>query len=588
MDKDEILEFLKCGEHINMECKKAESFLPKSIWETYSSFANTDGGMILLGVEENLKEIDFTKRFSFTSVKNPKQRIKEFWDIVNNRNKVSCNLLVDSDVGICEVGGATVLWIRVPRASYKQRPVYINENPYNGTYKRNYEGDYHCSEDDVKAMIRDANESGNDGALLDGYTLDDIDMDSLKSYRIEFELRNPGHLWNSKDDLEFLKEMGCYTTDRISKKEGVTTAGLLMFGKGKSIRERFDNIRMDYLDQTNLLPGSRWSDRLTDDGNWENNLYNFVKQIIPKLVSNLKRPFRMEGMVRIDDTPVHKAIREATINMVIHSDYMIRGTLKVIKNDKGFIFSNPGSLMLPVQKIYEGGHTAARNPKIQTLFRMIGYGDNIGSGVPTILNAWKEENWRRPDLCQDDDLHEVELKLWMISLMPEECTRYLQKLFGLAYTHLDNNSQIILGTAYLEKGVTNARMQSVLELHSTEISHILAALVEKKMLVADNKRRWTTYQLNTVYEKQPEQMNLTDGWSENETKLNNTDRIIYEYVQVNGGITRDKVIEITPKIRTRGGASIALNRLLKAGLITQERQGKYVKYKLKHKSKDLS
>lgn len=50
MNSAEILELLKYGEHINLECKKAESNLPKSIWETYSSFANTDGGVILFGV----------------------------------------------------------------------------------------------------------------------------------------------------------------------------------------------------------------------------------------------------------------------------------------------------------------------------------------------------------------------------------------------------------------------------------------------------------------------------------------------------------------------------------------------------------
>ena len=70
-------------------------------------------------------------------------------------------------------------------------------------------------------------------------------------------------------------------------------------------------------------------------------------------------------------------------------------------------------------------------------------------GFPTILNVWGAEQWRKPDLSQNEELHQVELKLWMISLMPPECTEYLYQLFGVAYKHLDKDSQIILGTAYL-------------------------------------------------------------------------------------------------------------------------------------------
>lgn len=160
-----------------------------------------------------------------------------------------------------------------------------------------------------------------------------------------------------------------------------------MFGKGLAIRERFDNIRMDYLDESNLAPGSRWSDRLTYDGMWENNLYSFMRLVMPKLVSGIKHPFNLQGMARNDDTAIHKAIREAVVNMLIHSDYQITGVLSIVKEDKGYCFSNPGSLKLPIRAIYEGGHSVARNPRIQTMLRMIGYGDNIGSGFPTILSA---------------------------------------------------------------------------------------------------------------------------------------------------------------------------------------------------------
>jgi predicted HTH transcriptional regulator len=429
MFEQEILDLLQYGEHIHLECKKAESTLPNSIWETYSSFANTDGGVILLGVEEHLRETDFERRFTFVSIKNPGQRIKDFWNTLNS-DKVSSNILVDADVGTCTVHDATIIWIRVPQAGYKQRPVYINGNPMKGSFKRNHEGDYHCTEDEIKAMLRDASDSGNDGGLLQGYTMEDIDLNALRSYRIEFEHRNPDHVWNGNDDQTFLRNMGGYAVDRTTGKSWLTAAGLLMFGKGLAVRERFDNIRMDYLDESNLLPGRRWSDRLTYDGMWENNLDNFMRQVMSKLVFGLRRPFRLEGMVRIDDTPVHKAIREAVVNMMIHSDYMITGVLKIVKTDKGFIFSNPGGLKLPVRAIYEGGHSVARNPRIQTFFRMIGAGDNIGSGFPTILNAWGEENWRKPDLSEDTELHQVDLKLWMISIMPQECTEHLRALFG--------------------------------------------------------------------------------------------------------------------------------------------------------------
>src|SRR5699024_8771731 len=129
---------------------------------------------------------------------------------------------------------------------------------------------------------------------------------------------------------------------------------------------------------------------------------------------------------------------------------------------------------------------------------------------PTILSAWGDEQWRKPDLYQDDELHQVELRLWMTSLMPIECTEFLKKLFGLKYDHLDRESQIILGTAYLEESVSNVRMQSILNMHSTDIGHLLSSLVEQKFLVADRKGRWTRYRLNLNYTIVSEQYSLED------------------------------------------------------------------------------
>lgn len=90
----------------------------------------------------------------------------------------------------------------------------------------------------------------------------------------------------------------------------------------------------------------------------------------------------------MDDTPVHKAIREAFVNMIIHSDYLLdAGSLKIIKKQDEFVFTNPGSLMLSVEEIFKGGNSKSRNPNMQLMLRMVGFGDNAGSGIPTILNT---------------------------------------------------------------------------------------------------------------------------------------------------------------------------------------------------------
>mgnify|MGYP005769425325 CR=1 FL=1 len=233
-----------------------------------------------------------------------------------------------------------------------------------------------------------------------------------------------------------------------------------------------------------------------------------------------------------------------------------------------------------MSSIYEGGHSVARNPRIQQMFRMIGLGDNIGSGFPTILNAWGEEQWRKPDLSQNAELHQVELKLWMISLMPAECTEYLQKLFGVKYNHLDKESQIILGTAYLENSVSNVRMQSILELHSTDIGHILSDLVEQKLLIADKKGRWTSYRLNADYKIGSEQYDISDIIEAEREFRNESDKAILEYIKENGFITVHQVLDIT-RITTTQGANVALGRLMNMGLIIKVRRGRQFIYQLK-------
>lgn len=232
MNMQELKRLIYEGEKVDIECKRAEKSVPKSAYESYSAFANTKGGYIIFGVKEDKTKTTPEERFIIQGIDNPFRQKEDFWNTING-SKVNVNLLKDEDVEIVEKDHISLLVIHVPRADFNMRPVYVGENPYKGTYKRNHEGDYHATEHEIRGMIRDQNPEGNDSQIIEYYTLDDIDKETLRKYRKIFEIRNDDHVWNSLDDKSFLEKLGGYRRDRKTGAEGMTE--LLTMEHGKTI-----------------------------------------------------------------------------------------------------------------------------------------------------------------------------------------------------------------------------------------------------------------------------------------------------------------------------------------------------------------
>ncbi len=484
MEKKDIYNILNKGERVTLECKKAENSVPKSFWETYSAFANTNGGTVLLGVSEDMMEKDKAKRYEVTGVNDADKICKDLWNTINSNEKVNINLLHNEDVQVANVDGKEIIVINVPRADYSPRPVYINNNLTRGSFKRNHEGDYHCTEQELRMMVRDANEAGNDRMFLEDYTMDDIDIPTLEKFRMMFKTNNPEHIWNGLDHKDFLIQLGGYTMNRKDHTEGLTMAGLLMFGKGLPIRERFDNLRMDYIDKSNLVGDQRYSDRLTYDGTWENNLFNFIRIVIPRLTQDLPRPFSMEGVIRKDDTPQHRAVREAVTNMIIHADFMLNGILRVEKYDDRFVLTNPGLLKLPIEQIYAGGESKSRNQRMQNMLRMIGYGENLGSGFPLILSAWNEKHWLKPELIEQPELMQVKLVLYIENNknVTKDVTKDVTK-------EITDRQRIILELIRKDKSLTIPEMSLKTNVTERTIKRDIATLQELGIISREGGRK---------------------------------------------------------------------------------------------------
>jgi ATP-dependent DNA helicase RecG len=491
MDLERLLQQIEIGEDQDFEFKSAEGGLPQDMWETVSAFANTEGGYIVLGVTQKKHTL------SIAGVKNTGAKLKAFWDNHNNPQKLSSPICSNSDVEVVNLEGNDLIIIKVPKADRKQRPVYINNNPMTGTFKRNHEGDYRCYGDEVKQMLRDSNDDPQDFQILEGFALEDLDSATLKAFRQRFSSRDPDHPWLAKNDRDLLEQLGGWRRDRITKKEGLTVAGLLMFGRERSIQDAFPNYQLDYQEQMSEDPEQRWTYRLTLDGKWEPNLFNFYYQVYVRLVQNLDVPFQLDkDAVRRGETHVHEALREALVNSLIHADHLSSRPLKIIKIKDLFLFSNPGRLRIPIERLYEGGVSDPRNPNLQKMFQMLGLGEKAGSGFQKILRAWKEQQWLFPLVSEKLDLDITSVALSMTSLIPENVEKELKEIVGEHYCELTELDRLVLVAAHEFKAISNGDIQRYRKEHPKEIGDCLKRLVNKGYLKQSGRGRGTQYTLS--------------------------------------------------------------------------------------------
>lgn len=496
-DFNEYIESLLVNyESDDLEFKSAAGGFPGTFWDTYSAFANSEGGMIVLGVAE--------KKNGFYLDGLAEEQIlkyqKDFWNNVNNKSTISCNLLTSKDVEVVEYKGYNVLLFHIPRANREQRPVYRTANPFGNTFKRNFEGDYRCTDAEVKRMFADADESHPaDGRILKNYTMEDIDKEALNRYRQLFRLSSPDHPWLALEDVELLRMLGGYRKDRQSGEEGFTVAGMLMFGKTHSItdEECCPYFFPDYQECLAENEDVRWSNRICADGTWEANLFNFYQRVLPRLQSVLPKPFQLDNNIRIEETPAHVAVREAFINFCVHADYTINASMVVRHRRDGFLFSNPGTMLVSKEQYYTGGDSVCRNKYLQKMFSMIGVAEKAGSGTDKIMKGWREANWRSPKIEEQLQPDKVVLMMPMESLLSENAKAILADKFGMTANTFDHNVMSVLALACDEGDVTNERLRYVLHMHKSDISELLKRMVHNELLEAYGYGRGMHYRLPT-------------------------------------------------------------------------------------------
>ncbi len=461
--------------------RKRKGTFPKSALETYSAFANTNGGRIFLGFRDNGDII---------GIADSKKVQKEFWDAVNDKKRVSENLLNNENVTVGEKGS---IIIEVPPATRRQRPIFIGENPLTGTYLRNFEGDYKATQESVKRMLADQVEGSTDSEIIEFLRIEDLDKETILQYRNLFKSSSPDHPFLSANDEELLRCLGAMKLNRETQKLEVTIAGLLVFGDQTLIKETFPAFNLDYQehDDSDL----RWIDRVSTDGSWTGNLFQFYRRVLPRLTEKLKIPFFLdENHQRKETTRIHKALREALVNSLIHTDYRRTTSVRIVKKTNVVEFRNPGRLRVSKEQFFRGNTSDCRNPSVQNIFRMIGAGEKAGSGGLLIQQAWEEKEWKKPVICVDYFTDTTTLTLSFETLWSSIEIEKLRVLFP-DFNRLEMNEKIAVVAASIEGSVTHPSLSLRVKLHPRDLTLMLYKLTKEGYLVNDSHNRRSVYKL---------------------------------------------------------------------------------------------
>lgn len=374
----------------NIEVKSAKKGFPKSCYDTVSSFANTDGGIIIFGINE---EEDF--------------KIEDVYNLNDLQKKITsmCSDAMEPSIRphivTLKYEGKNILAVKIEELSQYDKPCYYKSKGLSkGSYFRIGDRDEVMDDYEIVTLYNYKKHIIEDMRPIYNAKLEDLNREKLEYYIIRLKLRKPNF---EKYDFDKCLRL-CGITIEEKNKIYPTLAGIMVFGEYP--QQFFQQVKI----ACSVIPGTElgctgpFGERFIDNLSVTGTIEEMLNGALSFLIRNMKEMVIIKDGIRtnIYEYPIN-ALREAIINALIHRDYTCMketAYISVYKYTDRIEISSPGSLY-GSNKIYKLGNNdkvETRNPTIINLLENIDdFVENRNTGIWTIKKEMEKYDMPEPE-----------------------------------------------------------------------------------------------------------------------------------------------------------------------------------------------
>ncbi|MDR2621487.1 MAG: putative DNA binding domain-containing protein [Dysgonamonadaceae bacterium] len=406
MTVEEIDKIIAQGEGASIEFKKAKEKVPASLYETVVSFANTRGGYILLGVDDDGAVLGIQPE-------NKAVFLKNIATALNSKDNI--NPVMYLNPSSVDYKGKTIIVIQVPASSQVHDhagKVYIRECETD----MDVTGNQHT----IRGLFLKKGTVYTETHIYPGLKMSDMDESLFEKARNMIRSNRSDHPWLVVDNMQMLRDAVLYWNDYENNREGFSLAAALIFGKDLTIQNLLPAYKVEAM--VRIKNKNRWDDRLT----LRTNLIDTYLQLKEFINRHLPNKFYMEGDQRIDLRD--KIFREVIGNIIIHREYTDATATELIIEEDVVRTLNPNNPYFNGVMDLNNFNPHPKNPNIRKFFTALGLADEIGSGIRNTRNYLPHYVENAAPVFIDEPLFRIVIPLvrYSMSDFTDEWFRWLE------------------------------------------------------------------------------------------------------------------------------------------------------------------